>query len=203
MAQDPSPEFQESVSRTPLAEEDAARAFNQLVREHYARLCSFAFRLLSSREGAEDAVHNVLMRVWVRRPTFDFSDPLPYLYRAVRNETVNTRRQDSTEERSRDHLAQQPARLGDDASVQLDATNLASAVTAAVDALPERCRLIFTMHREQGLRYAEIARVLGLSEKTVENQMSRAFKALRHRLAPYLGVTLSIVNALHDLHRRL
>lgn len=65
---------------------------------------------------------------------------------------------------------------------------LADAIAHAVDSLPERARQIFTMHREQGLSYAEIARALGPSVKTVENQMDRALKLLRARLAPFLSI---------------
>jgi RNA polymerase sigma-70 factor (ECF subfamily) len=53
--------------------------------------------------------------------------------------------------------------------------------------LPERCREVFTLSREQGLRYAEIARVLDVSVKTVEKRMGQALAELRDRLAPWLG----------------
>ena len=64
---------------------------------------------------------------------------------------------------------------------------LAGAIDASLARLPERCRLIFAMSRQQGLSYLEIASVLGLSVKTVETQMGRALKALRSQLAPFLG----------------
>ena len=51
--------------------------------------------------------------------------------------------------------------------------------------LPERRRLVFTLSREQGLTYQEIAKLLGISHKTVEMQMGRAYRALRKYLAPH------------------
>ena len=60
-----------------------------------------------------------------------------------------------------------------------------AAVQRAVGRLPERCRLIFTLHREQGLTYPEIAEVLEISPKTVEVLMGRALKALRKALAGF------------------
>jgi RNA polymerase sigma-70 factor (ECF subfamily) len=60
-----------------------------------------------------------------------------------------------------------------------------AAVQRAVGRLPERCRLIFRLHREQGLTYPEIAEVLEISPKTVEVQMGRALKALRKALAGF------------------
>ena len=63
---------------------------------------------------------------------------------------------------------------------------LAAALKEAMGALPERCREVFELSRVQGLRYAEIAAVLGISIKTVEGQMGRALRILRERLAPWL-----------------
>ena len=51
--------------------------------------------------------------------------------------------------------------------------------------LPDRCRLVFTLHREQGLTYAEVAEVLGISPRTVEVQIGRALKSLRKGLASH------------------
>lgn len=74
-----------------------------------------------------------------------------------------------------------------------DATDIAVAIERAIDALPERCRQVFRMHREQQLSYSEIARLLGLSVKTVDNHMGRALKMLRERLAAYLPAGVALV----------
>jgi RNA polymerase sigma-70 factor (ECF subfamily) len=56
------------------------------------------------------------------------------------------------------------------------------AVQEAINRLPPRCREIFLLSRDGGLTYAEIARSLEISVKTVETQMGRALKALRASL---------------------
>src|SRR5690606_17575924 len=66
-------------------------------------------------------------------------------------------------------------------------TELSAAITHAIEQLPERCRLTFLLSRHEGLSYQEIAKVLGVSVKTVEMQMGRALKALRIRIGPLLG----------------
>jgi RNA polymerase sigma-70 factor (ECF subfamily) len=63
---------------------------------------------------------------------------------------------------------------------------LAHAVEQAVAELPERCRLIYTMNRTQGLTYNDIATALGISPKTVETHMMRGLRTLRDKLRPYL-----------------
>jgi len=60
-----------------------------------------------------------------------------------------------------------------------------TAVRQAIGRLPDRCRLVFTLHREQGLTYSEVAEVLGISPRTVEVQIGRALKSLRKGLASH------------------
>ncbi len=174
---------------------DPARAFDKLVRAHYARLCSFVFRYVDSADAAEDIVQDMLVKVWRRQQQFDFQRPLAYLYQAAKHEAISYRRRHGVRERAVAELARRERPLAPDNATLLERADLAAAVAEAVDALPERCRLIFTMHREQGLTYAQIADVLGLSVKTVETQISRAFRALRIRLAGYLTVALALVSA--------
>lgn len=175
---------------------NAAEAFDGLVQAHYERLCNFAFRLLNSREAAEDVVHDVLLQIWRQREQFEFRDPLAYLYRSVRNRAAGHHRHQAMRTRVLAALVDpdEPAPSSDSAA-QLEASDLADAVARAVESLPERCRLIFTMSREQGLTYAEIAAGLDLSVKTVEAQMNRAFKLLRARVSGYLALAVTVASA--------
>lgn len=167
---------------------DFAQAFEALIRAHYDRLGNLAYRYLKSDAAAEDAVQEVLLKIWRRRDVLDLNDPLPYLYHAVRNECLmalrRRRRWDMTD------LDTQPLE-SPSAAPDAEIADLQAAIGRAVDALPDRCRLIYTMHREQDLSYAEIARILDISPKTVENQMGRALKMLRQRLASYLPLVLA------------
>jgi RNA polymerase sigma-70 factor (ECF subfamily) len=63
---------------------------------------------------------------------------------------------------------------------------LESKIRSALNDLPEQCRTIFQLSRFEELRYREIADRLGLSVKTVENQMGKALKIMRIKLADFL-----------------
>jgi RNA polymerase sigma-70 factor (ECF subfamily) len=161
-------------------------AFEALFREHYTVLVRFAEGLVRSREGAEDAVQDVLLNVWRNRETFRVEDSVrAYLFRAVRNRALNQLRNERVRRDAGPRLAGESgsAPRGD---VELAERDIDRAVREAVNALPPRCREVFELSRGQGLRYAEIATVLGISVKTVETQMGRALKSLRERLAPHL-----------------
>lgn len=162
-----------------------ATKFDELVLSNYARLCQFAYRIVGSRAVAEDIVQDVFASIWRRHREFDYSDPLPYLYRAVRNRAISLRRQ----EHRRSGWLALFAREREDAEgpvADQDTTDLSSAIERALAALPERRRLIFVMSREQHLSYAQIATALEISVKTVETQMGRALRTLREHLAPWL-----------------
>lgn len=198
----PEPTGQQRPHPEPFS--GTTEAFDALVRANYGRLCGFALRLLGSREAAEDVVHDVLLHIWRDRARFTFNDPLPYLYRSVRNRIISDRRQQAARGRLLAELGEgADFTREDDVSAALESDDLARAAARAVEALPERCRLIFTMRREQGLSYAEIARVLDISVKTVENQMTRAGKLLRARLARFLSLGIVVAASAAEVWKRV
>ncbi len=186
----PSPRRESAASFSP--ESDADRAFDAMVRAHYDRLCNFVYRYVGSADAVEDVVQDALVKVWRRREQLDFDRPLSYLYQAVRNEAISHRRKHGVRARVVAELTRDDTPAAPDSCRLLERKDLARAAARVIDELPERCRLIFTMQREQGLSYAEIASALGISVKTVETQMSRAFRVLRVRLADYIPFVVVI-----------
>jgi RNA polymerase sigma-70 factor (ECF subfamily) len=160
--------------------------FDEMVLAGYADLCRFCYRITGSRAAAEDIVQDVFAAIWRRGAAFDYTDPLPYLYRAVRNRAISHQRQLRRRGGWLTSWAEERARSQPSPADPSEVEDLARAIDDAVAALPERRRAIFALHRDQHLTYAEIAVALGISIKTVETQMGRALKALRERLAPYL-----------------
>jgi len=117
-----------------------------------------------------------------------------YLYAAARNQALTILRHERVVDR---HVLRQtspgaPVAMypSADAAVELD--EIACAARRAIAALPERSRLVFQLSREQGMTYAEIATVLGISIKTVEGTMMRALKRLRAGLEGFGMIGLII-----------
>jgi RNA polymerase sigma-70 factor (family 1) len=159
-------------------------AFEALFHAYHAPLCTFAYRYLGARDLAEEIVQEVFLVVWERRRTWEVRTSVKgYLCTAVRNAALSYLRHERVVRRSegdiRDFQAPSPPRPDLEALEQ----ETVVAVQDAVARLPERCRLVFTLHREQGLTYAEVAEVLGISPRTVEVQIGRALKSLRQGLA--------------------
>jgi RNA polymerase sigma-70 factor (ECF subfamily) len=157
-----------------------ATAFEALFEAFHAPLCAFAYRYVGSSDVAEEIVQEVFLFIWEQRETGNVRDSAKnYLFTSVRNAAVNLLRHERVVHRHEAETVAFSARSVPSADRALTAAELTAAVRRAVERLPERCRLIFTLHREQGLTYTEIASVLELSPKTVEVQMGRALKALR------------------------
>ena len=171
-------------------------ALEALFRAFYAELVAFAEAQVRERAAAEDLVGEIFLEIWQRGQSWQPEGALrPYLYGAVRKKCLMHFRQRYA--RTRHHAeADVEGHAGKGGPEQaFRSRELERAGVEAVEALPERRRLIFILSRYQGLSYAEIAAVLGLSVHTVRNQMAHALRFLRTRLAPYLftlflGLTL-------------
>ena len=161
-------------------------AFDTIFRSWYGPLVGTAERMLRDRAVAEELVQDVMLELWRRRETLSpDGSAQAYLFQATRNRVLNHLRHLKIERRS------EPDVRGETGSTPYADAALAHeeldvAVQRAVQSLPDRCRAVFELSRVHGLKYAEIARTLGISVKTVEAQMGKALRTLREQLAPWL-----------------
>lgn len=174
-----------------LKEGDAA-AYEQIFRTYYVPLCRYAHSLAGSRDEAEELVQQVFVKIWDMRTRLDVHSSLKsYLYRAVHNHFMNLARKTKVRmmyEDTMKHLL--PGSQDPDDRARW--SELQRRLETALEKLPEQCRLIFRLNRFEELRYREIADVLGLSVKTVENQMGKALRILRAELADYLPLLAAL-----------
>lgn len=160
------------------------RALETVFRAHYAGMASFVQRFVHSPDLAEELVQDVFFKLWSKREQLaEIETFRTYLFRAARNTALNYLRRAKLERRWREEQGTDddpPTTFAaDDETVEQE---VATAVKEAINRLPPRCREIFLLSRDGGLTYAEIARSLEISVKTVETQMGRALKSLRASL---------------------
>ena len=184
---DPPPTDRELLQRITLGD---VEAFDTLVERHLESLLNYAFRLVQSRHIAEEVVQDVFGWVWEHRVALMVRESVQaYLFHAVRNRAFNHQRDVRTQARREAEYAQDDSThagvLSPGPVEQVEHQELASALHAAIDTLPPRRREIVLL-RARHFSYVEIAEALGISVKTVEAQITRAFQALRERLAPWV-----------------
>ncbi len=172
------------------------KAFEELFFEYHHPLNKFAYSILSCKDEAGDVVQEVFLRIWQRRKKLDISTSIKlYLYQAVRNQAYN---QISKRDKRRKianilEFEQKPKQYDYDFYLNLDESIRISAqqqeneylikkIWELVRKMPEKRRLVFELHRQHGLSYNEIATIMSITTKTVENHMGLAFQELRNNI---------------------
>lgn len=152
------------------------REFDAVFRRLYLPLGMYALRIVGDVDDAQDLVSDAFAKAWQSVQTgAEIANFEGYMYRSVRNECIS-------------HLRKRRETVGLDAVPDVDEetvdTSMRDArIWRAVDALPERCREVFLLSKRDGLSNDEIAEELGLSVKTVKNQMTKAYSRLREALS--------------------
>ncbi|MEL6274029.1 MAG: RNA polymerase sigma-70 factor [Bacteroidota bacterium] len=171
-------------------QDDDRSAFRSIFAEHYQNVCRTIHRYIVDPGLTEDLAQEVFVRFWQKRHQLTISSNLPaYLRRMAVNEALAHLRK-KTRFQADELPIHLPGYVASAADEQLDASDLQQRINAAVAELPDRCRLVFELSRYEELSNKEIAEQLGISVKTVENQMTKALKSLRTQLAEYLGTAL-------------
>ncbi len=166
---------------------DNLSSFEELFRLHYTELCRYALKLTRNEEVAEEVVQEVFINFWERREEININYSVKsYLVASVRNRSINYLKLQLPKELKKEELNDLNERIDYSDTTQIEYKELYGIVQTAINLLPERCKAIFILSREEGLTYQEIADQLDLSLKTVENQMSIALKKLRVSLKPFI-----------------
>lgn len=161
--------------------------FEFLFRGQFAALCNFAYSVVKDTDQAHDIVQQAFVNLWERRDEIDTIDNLPaYLRRSIVNVAINhfqkNRRLQLEDEYTQSQLDSAATTGGGD-YLQGE---VEEAVKRAVEQLPEKSQLVFSLSRFQGMSNKEIADNLNISIKAVEKHIGKSLKELRVSLAPYL-----------------
>jgi RNA polymerase sigma-70 factor (ECF subfamily) len=173
-----------------IAEGDES-AFERLFRAYYHPLCDFCAQYRLGAEASEEIVQTVLWKIWERRRTWDPRGGVrAYLFGACRNAALDLVRHEhivrSVEDAAR--MTEDVPGLGhspDPPDHAVAARELSDAVRRAVESLPERRRTVVILRWQYQMGPSEIARVLGITVKGVESNLSRALADLREQLGQF------------------
>lgn len=157
------------------------QAFTQLYLLFGKKLILFGTSLLRSREIAEELVEDVYVRLWANRQQITSIENLTvYLYVAVKNKALNKLSEKASEliaapfdflDSSVDEFAADPHDL-------MITSEMMSRMQTVIETLPPRCKMIFKLIREDGLKYKEVAEILNISVNTIDVQMAIAVKRI-------------------------
>jgi RNA polymerase sigma-70 factor (family 1) len=176
------------ISQISLGNSDAFSRFFEL---YSSKVFQFSRYFLRSRETCEEVVSDVFINIWQNKEKLAEVNHIDaYLYVLTRNKAYNYLDKIS---RVPEFISEIPVEIqADDANPEgiLLTEELEHVIYSAIDDLPEKCRIIFLMSREDKLKYHEIAEILSISEKTVQAQIITALKKLHLSLKKYFYIFL-------------
>ena len=159
---------------------DDQLAYRQLFMQFYNKLSRFVMGFTKSKELTEEIVSDVFINIWRRRKNIqEIMNLKLYLYVSAKNITFNY-----LKKLHRENLADlesveiEPEDPFSDPGAAMITHEMNQKLKAAINELPPRCKLIFTLIKEDGLTYKQTATLLSISESTVENQLSIALKKI-------------------------
>lgn len=176
-----------------MTAENDQLAFRQFYDHFFVTLFRFTCSLTKERELAEEITHDVFVQCWQkRRELTNVRNPQVYLFVAARHRVIDHNRKQSSnrnvqlceEEDYEIHLTPDPEQL-------LITAEMMGRMEEAIRALPPKCREVFILARQYGLRYKEVAAILDLSAKTVENQLAIALRKLTKAVSFTLEMEVS------------
>lgn len=152
------------------------KEFDIYFRKLYLPLGMFALRIVEDATLAEDLVADSFSKVWQKiREGLEIDNFKSYMYQTVRNECLSYLRY------TREIVGLENIQEVDEETI--DNSERDAKIWKAIDDLPPKCREVFLLSKRDGLSNEEIAEEMGISIKTVKNQMTKAFSRLREALS--------------------
>ena len=168
-----------------------SRAFEILYRRYFSKLYGAAYKRLQDKELTEEIVQELFVSLWERRQNLPIENIESYLFTSVKYLVIAQYKKNSLFEKYSSTL--NLTESDDNFTEQtLAFEELNEAYQQALLTIPERCREVFLLKRS-GLSLREISEKLDISEKTVENQMTKALKMLREALREYTALMVLLL----------
>jgi RNA polymerase sigma-70 factor (family 1) len=187
-----SPQLQQLINR--IAVYDDAVAYKELFLLYHARLISFAATITKSKETAEEVISDVFVKLWIKRSSLTrITNFHLYIYIITKNLSINCLLKQKRETTfSFDDAVVEFRSCYQDPEESLISSEMIQRLRLSIESLPPKCQLIFKLVKEDGLKYKEVAELLNLSVKTVENQMTIALKKISMSMP--LGIPRTSLN---------
>jgi RNA polymerase sigma-70 factor (ECF subfamily) len=161
-------------------------AFRFFFDKYYSDLCNLVNIYLHNQVISEEIVQDVYIYFWERKGKIKIESSVKsYLLKASKHKSLNYLRNEKNKLNILEKLSKVTNSSPDIPDNIMDASQIREVIEKSVNSLPERCRQVYVLSKEKNLSYKEIANELGISVKTVENQMVKALKKLRELLRPY------------------
>ncbi|MBJ6368809.1 RNA polymerase sigma factor [Snuella sedimenti] len=169
-------------------------AFKEVIAFYEKRLYAFIFSLTKSKQTTEDILQEVFIKLWtikeILNPELTFN---AFIYKIARNLTFNHLRKVANQNALRESLWNDINEMHESTENTIIFNDYEVLVNKLLKDLPKQKRNIFILSKQQGKSNQEIAKELGISQKTVKNHLWKTMQIIREKLMPYLTESLYIL----------
>jgi len=180
-----------------LIEEGNYQAFDVLFEKHWEKAYSEAYKRLRNQDNAKDIVQEIFVHIWVNRQTLKIKNLPAYLHIAIRNKVINFVAKQKPIHTFFDYF-DNIAETNCPADADLLWKDFFKSYETLLNSLPPRRQIIFRLHYQEDISTKEISKRLGVTRKTVQNQLGKAINTLRVGLLRMLIIGLILYYKLHS-----
>lgn len=174
-----------------------AECLQKLFHKYHHALYYHALDFVKSPQQAEDIVQEVFVKVWEKRnqlkPELSFK---AYLFCITKNHVINQLQKISREMKAKQYITHHTVTYHNQAEEQVIYADYEAIAQKALNELPAKRKMVFTLHRIEGRKYDEIAAQLNISKNTVRDHVVKAEKSIKEYFAYQANITISLFLAL-------
>lgn len=161
-----------------LLNKDSREAFDEIYRRNWSAMYLAAYNMLQDEDACMDVIQDIFVWIWNKRGSLEINSPKSYFISAVKYKVTNVIRKSKLQQSYLDQLGFLEPSF-DNVSSDLEVKELKELLQQFTAELPDRCREVFELSRNEHLSNKQISQQMGISEKAVERQMTIALKRLR------------------------
>jgi RNA polymerase sigma-70 factor (family 1) len=177
-----------------LLKQDKLSAFKELYSRYWKKLYGAAYKRLKNKESAEEIVQEIFTNLWLKRYSLQITTTVGgYLYSTASNGIIDRYRKELVRTKYKEVFWTVHSETDNSTEDAIMLRELTYTIEAEVRQLPDKCRSVYELSRNEHKTNKEIALQLGISEKTVENHLTKALKRLRVGLSHYLTIILILL----------
>lgn len=180
-----------------LIAEGNYQAFDVLFEKHWEKAYSEAYKRLRNQDNAKDIVQEIFVHIWVKRQKLKIKNLPAYLHISIRNKVINFVARQKPIHPFFDHF-DNIAEKNSPADVDLLSKEFFKSYEALLNSLPSKRQIIFRLHYQEDLSTKEISKRLGVTKKTVQNQLGKAINTLKVTLLRVLIIGFILYYKLHS-----
>ena len=167
--------------------------FEEIYRRYWKQLYFISYKRTQSSEISEELVQDIFTSLWEKRQSIHVDNLSAYLFTAIKYKIINHFHREMSKRSFIESTSASSERVDNSTEEMVLLNDLNQALTQEIEKLPARRKMIFKLYRQQNLSMKQVASQMGVSEKTVENQLNKAFKMLRLSLRHFLSLGLVLL----------